>query len=203
MKIGIIGAGNVGGNLGQVWSKLGHDVMYGVRDPEAEKVQSLLARSGEHSWARNIAETVQFGQVITIATPWSALEKVVQSTASWQGKIVIDTTNRFGNDVETGSIAQHLAALIPGASVVKAFNTIGAEHYGAPQFGDQTASMFLCGDDDSAKGVVSELAAQMGFDPVDVGPLSSAGMLEALARLWVSMAYGKGGRDIAFKLIRR
>ena len=80
--------------------------------------------------------------------------------------------------------------------------TIGAENMDHPDFGDTLPSMFIAGDDDAAKAMVTTLTESLGFEVIDVGPLSNAGMLEELARLWVSMAYGSFGRKIAFKLLR-
>ena len=92
-----------------------------------------------------------------------------------------------------------------GARVVRAFNTIGAQHMTDPRFGDQRATMFLCGNDLAAKQAVSTLAPDLGFEPVDTGPLTQARLLEPLAMLWISMAYAYGGQGpkIAFKLLRK
>jgi hypothetical protein len=83
---------------------------------------------------------------------------------------------------------------LPGAKVVKAFNTIGAAHMADPRFGTQRASMFLCDDDTGVKAMVAGLAGDLGFDPVDCGPLTQARLLEPLAMLWLSMAYALRGR---------
>ena len=92
-----------------------------------------------------------------------------------------------------------------GARVVRAFNTIGAQHMTDPRFGDQRATMFLCGNDPAAKQAVSTLARDLGFEPVDTGPLTQARLLEPLAMLRISMAYAYGGQGpkIAFKLLRK
>jgi predicted dinucleotide-binding enzyme len=92
----------------------------------------------------------------------------------------------------------------PGAKVVKAFNTTGAGNMANPRFGGEAASMFICGDDAAAKKTVASLAEALGFEAVDAGSLSQARLLEPLAMLWISMAYGFGrGPNIAFKLLRR
>jgi len=115
---------------------------------------------------------------------------------------IIDSTNRFTAG-RAASGAEEIAGLAPGARVVKAFNTIGAELLAGPRFDMQSATMFICGGDAQAKSIVASLAQKLGFEVVDAGPLSSAGMLESLARLWVSLARGGLGRNIAFKLLRR
>lgn len=204
MKIGIIGAGFVGGNLGKGWSAKGHQIMFSSRDPHSDKMKALLAETGPNSSAGTIEQTTQFGEVLAVAMSWDALPSVLQSAEGWTGKIVIDVTNRFGPPPagSVGSAAEDMAHFT-GARVVKAFNTIGAEHYLNPVFGGQTAAMFLAGDDPEARQVVSGLAADLGFDPVDVGPLANAVLLENLARMWVTMARSGHGREFAFKLIRR
>jgi len=104
----------------------------------------------------------------------------------------------------TTSGGEEVAGWAAGARVVKAFNTIGAVHMAQPTFRTERASMFLCGDDAAAKGTVSGLARELGFDPVDAGPLAQARLLEPLAMLWISMALVHGhGPNIAFKLLRK
>lgn len=200
MRIGIIGAGNVGGTLGKIWAGQGHQVMFGARDPGSEKIRALLAQAGPNAQAGSPAEAAAFGEVVAVTLPGSAIAEGLQATGDWTGKIVIDATNRFG-DSEGASSAEDIAR-ITGGRVVKAFNTIGANRYAQPRFGDQAVSMFICGDDAQAKSVVGELAQAMGFEVVDAGPLSNAGLLEALARLWVSLARSGYGRDIGFKLLK-
>jgi len=201
MNIGIIGAGSVGGGLGKAWAARGHRVLFGVRDPHKDSVLALLAEAGPNAAAGSVADAVAFGEVIVLAVGWGVVEDVLMSVSSWDGKVLIDATNRF--EQAQRSAAEDVAVLAAGARVVKAFNTIGAEHFAAPQFGPVAASMFICGDDPAALSAVAELAAELGFDPVDCGPLSNAMMLEAMAWLWVYLARAKTGRDIAFALLRR
>lgn len=200
MKIAIIGAGSVGGALGKIWAGQGHQVMFGSRDPGSEKIRALLAQAGPNAQAGSPAEAVAFGAVVAVALPGSAIAEGLHETGDWTGKIIIDATNRFDNS-EGASSAEDIARLT-GGRVVKAFNTIGANRYAQPRFGDQAVSMFICGDDSQAKSVVSDLIQAMGFEVVDAGPLSNAGLLEGLARLWVSLARSGYGRDIGFKLLK-
>ncbi len=203
MKIGILGAGNVGGQLGRGWSKQGHQVMFSSREPHSPKMQALLAEASG-SRAGTVAETVAFGDVIVVAIHWDVLMSVLGEAGDWTGKIVIDATNRFGPPPagSVGSAAQDIAHLT-GASVVKAFNTIGAEHMsGGATFGGQKATMFIAGDNADSKETVRVLAEQLGFEVADVGGLTLAGLLEDLTRLWIALARGGYGRNIAFKLLR-
>lgn len=205
MKIGIIGAGNVGSSLGRAWVARGHDICFGVRTPHDPPIQALLGELGERAQAGTVAEAAAFSDVVVLAVPWHAVEDAVRAAGDLNGKVLIDATNRFGppGPDDAPSAAEALARLAPGANVVKAFNTIGAEHYQDPIFeGDAKATLFICGDDEPAKSVTNILATELRFDVVDAGPLSNAALLESLARLWVSLARGPLGRDIAFRLLR-
>ncbi len=144
------------------------------------------------------------------ATPWATTAEAIKAAGNLSGKILVDATNPLKPDLSglaighTTSAGEEVARLAPGARVVKAFNTIGAVHMTNPRFGDQRASMFICGDDAAAKRTVASLAEALGFEPVDVGPLSQARLLEPLAMLWISMAFAYGhGPNIAFKLLHR
>jgi predicted dinucleotide-binding enzyme len=118
--------------------------------------------------------------------------------------VLIDCTNRLSPPGPGGAAsgAEEVAALAPGARVVKAFNTLGAETLLAPQFGPLNASTFVCGDDAAAKQVVMRLAANIGLDPVDAGPLANAGLTEQLTRLWIQLSRIHS-RDIAYRILRR
>jgi predicted dinucleotide-binding enzyme len=201
MNIGIIGAGNVGGNLGTLLAAKGHEVKYGVRD--VQKINALLAQ--ERVSAGSIGDAVSFGEVVILAARPDGLQEIVAQGGDWSGKVVIDAMNRFTPPPpdSTGSLGEDVARLIPGAKVAKAFNTIGAEQYGRPQFGAQAASMYICSDDEQAKSVAAILAEELGFEVVDCGPLSNAALLESLAKLWVYLARHMTGREVAFMLLRR
>ena len=209
MKIGIIGTGNVGSALGKGWASQGHQILFGTRQPESEKVQRLLAGVGEGGTAVSIPDAIQQANIIVLATPWNVLAQVTQSVANWQDKIVIDATNPIapGFQLAVGhstSAAEQLAAHLPGAHVVKAFNTTGAENMADPLYNGEPTTMFICGDDDAAKAIVTQLAESLGFDVADVGNLNAARFLEPLALVWINLAIKQGlGRNIAFKLARR
>jgi 8-hydroxy-5-deazaflavin:NADPH oxidoreductase len=210
MKIAILGAGNVGGTLGTAWAARGHDVVFAVREPGAAKVKALVQQAGPRTRAAAVKEAVTAAEVVVLATPWSAAEAAVRAAGDWRGKILVDATNPLTEDVSglalghTTSGAEQVARWAAGARVVKAFNTIGAVHMAQPTFGTERASMFLCGDDAAARTTVAGLARELGFDPVDAGPLPQARLLEPLAMLWISMALVHGhGPNIAFKLLRK
>jgi hypothetical protein len=210
MRIGIIGAGNVGGTLGTRWAALGHEVLFASRHPESEEMRSLVTRAGGHSRAASPAAAAAASDALLLATPWPATRDVVTGLGDLSGKILIDATNpllprlaglEFAN---TTSGAEQIASWAPGARVVKAFNTVGFNVMANPEFHGSRAVLFYCGDDTPAKQAVHSLAASLGFDPQDAGPLSQARLLEPFALLWISLAMVHGyGRDIAFQLLRR
>lgn len=196
MNIGIIGSGKVGGALGRGLAKHGHRVVFGTRDQTGEKARGLV---GDLENARlGTPQDAASNDVLVIALPWTVLPEVIGQLGDLTGKILIDATNRF--TPATNSAAEDLAALAPGAHVVKAFNTIGAEHMDAPQF-QPVPSMLIAGDDAHAKATVTQLASELGFEVIDAGALSSAASLEFLARAWVGLSRTVG-RGVAFKLLR-
>ena len=209
MKIAIIGTGNVGSALGKGWASQGHTVVFGTRQPEREKVQNLLAEVGGGSTAVSIPEAIQQADIVVLATPWNAASDVAHAVSDWQGKIVIDATNPIAPGFQlavghTTSAAEQLATFLPGASVVKAFNTTGAENMADPLYDGDPITMFICGDDEAAKATVTDLAKALGFDVVDVGGLEAARFIEPMAMVWINLAIKQGlGRNIAFKLVRR
>jgi 8-hydroxy-5-deazaflavin:NADPH oxidoreductase len=204
MRLAIIGAGKVGGTLGRLFESQGHDVRFGVRDPNDQAAGGLpRSRSG------SVADAASFGDVIVLAIPWGAVKDALAATGPLAGKTVIDCINPLLPDLSglalgtTTSAAEEIAKLIPQAKVVKCFNTLGQANFAHPMFGDQRASMFFAGDDAGAKLIVAELGNQLGFDMVDAGPLSQSRWLEAMAILWITMAYKYGGSQrSAFKLLR-
>jgi len=210
MRIGILGAGNVGAALGRVWTSEGHDVLFGVPDAKNERTRKALAALGSAGLAGTNAEAGAFGEVLALAVPWPIGRQAIESSGNLAGKVLIDCTNPHASDLKgltvglNTSAAEQVAAWAPGARVVKAFNTIGAGNFGRAEFSGQTADGFYCGDDAGAKAVVKNLDKDAGLNPVDVGPLRNARWLEAIAMLWIDLAVNQGwGGDHAFKLLRR
>lgn len=205
MKVGILGAGNIGGNLGRRFATHGHELRFGVRD--TAKVADLVAACGPDAAAGTIAEAAAFGDVLVLAVPWAAVPGVLEAAGDLKGKVLIDATNPLRwedgpvHAVATSG-AEEIAAKT-GARVVKAFNTLGAEHILQPVVHGQKADVFLCGDDKDAKAQVAALAGEIGFDVVDAGKLRYARFAEHLAVGWINVAMMGGlGRNVAFKLLR-
>lgn len=209
MKIAVIGTGNVGRALGTNWASKGHEVIFGSRDPYSEKVREVLAAAGPNASAAAIAEAGATAEVIVLATPWNTNQQVIEALGDVAGKIIVDATNPIGPGFQlavgtTTSGAEQVAGWAQGAQVVKAFNTTGWENMADPIYNGELATMFICGDDAEAKTVVSGLAADLGFDVADTGPLSTARYVEPLAMVWIHLAIvQKQSRQIAFKIVKR
>lgn len=207
MTIGIVGSGSVGGTLGRRFAQVGHQVAFGTRRPDAPEMSTLGSLPGAHVTGQR--EAAQSSDVIVLATPWPATGDVIRGLGDLRDKIVLDATNPVRADLSglelgnNSSGGEQVAGWAPGARVVKIFNTVGYNVMENPRFGERTATMFYCGDDAGAKKVAAELAGQLGFDPVDAGPLRQSRLLEPLAMLWISLAFGGHGREIAFDLMRR
>ena len=208
MKIGIIETGDVGGTLGMRWRQKGHEIMFGVRNRQSQTVQKLIQLDKNLEFGE-IMETVAYGDVIVLAVPWTSIEETILRAGNLSNKILIDPTNPLTPDLkglalDSSSAAEKISNLAKSAKVVKAFNMIGAKTLNNLIFDSQRADVFICGDDSKAKKIVQELAIDIGFDVVDVGPLVNARMLEYLALLWIELAFRQQlGPNIAFKLLRR
>jgi len=210
MRIAVIGAGNVGGTLGAAWANRGHDVVFGVRDAADPKLAPLLARAGGKARIATVKEAAAAADVIALTVPWPAAQDALRSTGDLRGKILLDCTNPLKPDLSgltvghTTSGGEQVAAWAPGARVVKIFNTTGFPNMANPEYREGRSMMLYCGDDVQAKQIAAQLAAELGFEPYDVGPLSEARLLEPFALVWIHLAVlQKMGTGFAFRLIRR
>lgn len=209
MRIAVIGAGNVGGTLGRRWSRAGHEVTFGVRDPESGKVADLLSKCAPGTRADTPAAAAAGAEVIVLAVWWDVVEEVIGALEDLAGKIVIDCTNPLDAELaltvgHTDSGGEAIARLAPGARVVKAFNTITWEAMADPDYAGRRATLFFCGGDETAAEIVGGLIRDIGLDPVHVGGLEMARCLEPLALLWITeFRIRRPGSDYAFSLIER
>ena len=177
MKIGVIGAGRIGGGIARQLAGAGHEMLVAGREPErlAPLAEEIGARAGTP------AEAAAFGEVVVLSVPSRAFDDVLADAGPLDGKIVIDTTNSFAGDV-AGTQASRNAAKLQGARYTKSFNTLTAA------FQDETAGrvprvvQWLCGDDAGAKRVVAGLIEDAGFLPVDVGGTADAAVMESPRR---------------------
>jgi predicted dinucleotide-binding enzyme len=186
VRIGILGAGRIGGNAARLWSRAGHDVLVSfTRDPK--NLPARAADLGDHVGAATPAHAVAIADVVMVAVPWDAIDEALGQAGGLAGKVVIDATNQFGSADKPGAgqtVAQYNAARMPGARYVRAFNTLTssfqAEASDRPS--DERAVLFLCGDYSEAKGIVSTLIEDAGFAPVDLGSIADAAVMEAPRR---------------------
>lgn len=212
MKIGIIGAGNVGSALAKKWIGLGYFVQVGVRDfADSKKVESLKKELVSSVQIKSISQMINESDVVVLATPWGAVESLVQNhQKDLVGKILIDCTNPLNADLSglilsaDQSGGELLQKMLLQTRVVKAFNTVGFNIMEDPIIEDRRAMMYFCGNDLEAKKMVKVLIESIGFEPFDAGNITSCRMLEPLALLWINSAYKFGlGRDFAFSVIRK
>jgi hypothetical protein len=177
-KIGIIGSGNVGSNIGRAWAKAGYKVMFSSKDIEADR--KLATQVGSGARAGTPQEAAAFGDVLLFAVPYGALPELGRTLGSaLKGKVAIDASNPFPQ--RDGAIADEARAqgaglvsarLLPGARIVRAFNAIGAARMGAMHETPGTVGMPLASDDAAAIEVASRLIRDLGFEPVVVGGLA-------------------------------
>jgi 8-hydroxy-5-deazaflavin:NADPH oxidoreductase len=215
MKIGILGSGNMGGGLGKLWAKAGHQVIFAYSRDES-KLQQLAISAGKNAKAGTPIEAVSQSDVILISVWMPDLAAAVRAAGALDGKIVITCVSGLRPDFSGQtiglatnleiSVAETLQQLAPNAKVVEAFNSTFAEIIAADsrQFGDDYPSIFYCGDDEEAKQVVAGLIRDCDYEAVDVGKLQVARSLETLATAWVQFAAAsKLFPDLGLKALRR
>lgn len=201
MKIAIIGAGNVGGALGRKWLKAGHDVVFGQRDVNSAKTQAFLRSVEGNARVAPLAAAAASADVIVLTVPHAAVADVMAACGDvMDGKVVIDTTNKFGAPVVNN--VQAILDIAPRATVFRAFNSLGWEVFETPVVGGVQADLFFCGPDGDDRARVHQLIADVGLRPIYVGGLDRLGVVDAAGSLWVTLAFGRGmGRRVALKLI--
>lgn len=199
--IAIIGTGNVGGALGQRFAELGHTIVYGSRTPSRGDVVRLVAASGVGARATTQPQAVRDADVVVLAVPWDVVEDLTRDLGDLAGKVVIDPTNPRVI-AEDGlrdypfhdSNAERIQALAPDAFVVKAFSSLGAGTMLEPSAAGGPVSVPIAGDDRRAKRIVAELVEGIGLEPVDVGPLRYAHVIEGLHYLRYNAGQFDDGR---------
>src|SRR3954454_5640710 len=177
MNVGVIGAGRIGGGIARQLAAAGHELLVAGREPDrlAPLAEEIGGRTGTP------AEAVAFADVVVFAVPSRALDDALASAGPLDGKIVIDTTNRFGEE-SGGTQASRNAARMPGARYTKSFNTLTAAFQAETAGRDPRVVQWLCGDDADAKRVVSGLIEDAGFLPIDVGGTADAAVMESPRR---------------------
>ena len=210
MKIGIIGSGNVGKTLALGFEKYNHTVTISSRTPE--KLKEWKQSSGFKGDLGNFSQASTFGEILVLAVSGSAVEAVLKDIGQepLQGKIVIDATNPIASEPPVNgvlkfftrlddSLMEQLQRKYPDARFVKAFNCIGSAHMVEPDFGGIKPTMFICGNDATAKREVTVILTQFGFEVQDMGGVEAARAIEPLCILWCIPGLTKNEWNHAFK----
>lgn len=191
--IAIIGTGRVAAALGPKFAALGHDVVYGSREPGRSDVRDLVRATGSSASAATPEEAARGADIVVLAVPGTAVASVVEGLGNLTGKIIIDPTNatRSAPDglvehaVETSN-AEIIQAAARGAHVVKAFNTLSAQTMADPAGAGGPITIPIVGDDAAAKAKVAELVEGIGFEALDLGPLRYAHVVEGMLVVWIN-----------------
>ncbi len=196
--VAFIGTGNVAGFLGTRFAQMGHDIVYGHREPQREDNQELASRTGNGTRVVLPAEAVVNADIVVIAVPGGVLPSVAAALGDLSGKIVIDPTNPLYPDPDDGlanylfpiSNAEMIQNMYPDAYVVKAFNTLTVASMANPAGTGGPITIPIAGNDADAKAIVAELIEAIGIQAVDVGPVRFAYVLEGMRGL------AANGRDL-------
>ena len=210
MKIGILGSGEVGQQLGKGFVQLGHEVKLGTRHPE--KLENWLKEVGGKSSIDSFEDAAKFAEVAVIATRWIGTKEILDLAGknNFNGKIVIDVTNPL--DFSTGmpgylgsvgkSSGEQIQKWLPKAKVVKAFNTINNKMMCNPKMKEGDPDLFIAGNEEG-KEFVTNIAKKWGWKSViDLGDISKSQMLEDLAMIWIEYGFKYNNRAHAFKLLK-
>jgi len=212
MRVGILGSGLMGGKLGTIFARAGHEVVFSyARSTEKLKKLARGVHGKAHGSARagTPSEAAQKADALLLAVHWSRIEDVLNQTGDLSGKVVVTCSLPMNDDnselvvAHTSSGAEELAMRLPNARVVSAFNTIPSEVLFGVYEARRTStrpSLVYCGDDKASKAVAAELIRDVGFDPLDAGPLRIARYTEPFALLVAELAYeGEGGPEMAYR----
>jgi 8-hydroxy-5-deazaflavin:NADPH oxidoreductase len=211
MRIGILGSGLMGGKLGTIFARAGHEVVFSYARHH-EKLGQLARDAGGNARAGTPREAAREADALLLAVHWSRMEDVLNQAGDLSGKAVLSCSLPMNDDdtalviANTSSGAEELAKRISKARVVSAFNTVPSEVlFGVYEARDKASrpSLVYCGDDESGKAVAAGLIRGVGFDPVDAGPLRIARYTEPFALLVAQLAYeGEGGPELAYRFER-
>lgn len=207
--IAVLGTGDMGNSFGPRLAALGYRIIYGSRNPASDKVTMLVEKTGHGPTATTQKDAAQLGSIVLLALPWPAMESIVQNIGDLDGKVLIDMSwppSKFADDgYEEITIATSSAEMIqnwnPRAMVVKAFLTLGSNVIDDPSTASGTVTVPIASDHRIAKEKTAMIAAELGLDPVDAGPLRFARNIEAMAELML-VPYAQGrdaGWDFYFR----
>ena len=210
MKIGVLGSGRMGGTLGGLWARAGHEVMFSYAR-RADKLDALARRAGAR--AGTVAEAAAWADTVLLAVHWSRVDDVLGQAGDLAGKVVLNCCVPLDDDDRdllvgtTDSGAETLARRLPRARLVSAFNTSPSEAlpavFEARDSGGLKPQLLCCGDDGAAKRVAGERIRDIGYQPLDAGGLHSARFIEPFAMVTAVLAYGQpGGPALVYRFDR-
>ncbi len=211
MRVGILGSGLMGGKLGTIWARAGHEVVFSYARSE-QKLKRLAREAKGNARAGTPGEAAREADALLLAVHWSRLDDVLKQAGDVSGKVIVSCSLPMNADdtelvvAHTSSGAEELAKRVPKARVVSAFNTVPSEVlfgvYDAKRKASRP-SLLYCGDDERGKAVAVELIRDVGFDPVDAGPLRIARYTEPFTLLIAQLAYeGDEGPELAYRFER-
>ena len=211
MRIAILGSGLMGGKLGTIFARAGHDVVFSYSRSE-QKLKRLARQAGERAQAATPAEAVRGAEAILLAVHWSRVDDVLKQAGSVSRKVIVSCTLPMSKDDSelvvghTASGAEALAKKARRAHVVSAFSTVPSEVLFSvfeKRRRSSRPSLVYCGDNLKAKGVAARLIRDAGFQPIDAGPLRTARYIEPMTLLVAQLAYeGKGGPRVDYQFER-
>jgi predicted dinucleotide-binding enzyme len=211
MRVGILGSGLMGGKLGTIFARAGHEVVFSYAHSE-QKLKKLAREAKGKAQAGTPREAAQEADALLLAVHWSRIDDVLNLAGDLSRKVVVSCSLPMNDDntelvvAHTSSGAEELAKKVPKARVVSAFNTVPSEVLFGVYEAKRKASrpsLVYCGDDTNSKRIGAELIGDVGFDPVDAGPLRIARYTEPFALLVGQLAYeGKGGPELAYRFER-
>jgi predicted dinucleotide-binding enzyme len=208
MRIGILGSGRMGGKLGTIWARAGHEVVFSYsRDPK--KLEKLARDAGRRARAGSPADAARGADALLLAVHWSRVNDVLHQAGALTDTVVVSCSLPMNADdtdlifVHTSSGAEELAKKVPNAQVISAFGTIPSEvlfDVFASRRKKHRPHVVYCGDDKRAKKLAAELIHDAGFDPLDAGPLWVARYIEPFTMLVGQLAYEMpGGPELAYR----
>ena len=211
MRIGILGSGLIGGKLGTIFARAGHDVVFSY-SRDRQKLERLARDAGARAHVGTPAESTRDADALLLAVHWTRVDEVLGQAGTLSGKVLLTCSLPMSKDDSrlvigrTTSGAEALAAKVPGAHVVSAFSTVPSEVLFSTFEGrakESRPDLVYCGDDEGAKHTAASLIRDAGFNPVDLGSLSYARYIEPFSLLIAQLAYsGSDGPELTYRFER-
>ncbi len=216
MKVAILGTGAVGQALANGFSRHGHQVALGTRDPGSGKLSEFLGQHPDIQLTTH-EEAATWADIAVLCTAWAGAQATLElaGAEALAGKVLIDVTNPLGPGPNgssgppslvlghTDSAGEQVQRWVPGAKVVKCWNIVGNAHMIDPDFPDGPPTMFIAGNHEQAKATVQDLLDSFGWDCSDLGGIESSRYLEPLAMVWILDFFATGSGNMALRMLRK